>query len=27
LIDGIVRAVTRRVPSVNLFEVDALRTT
>jgi hypothetical protein len=26
-IDGIVRAVTRRVPSVDLFEVDASRTT
>lgn len=26
-INGIVRSVTRRVPSVSLFEVDALRTT
>jgi hypothetical protein len=26
-IDGIVRAVTRRVPSADLFEADALRTT
>jgi hypothetical protein len=26
-IDSIVRSVTRRVPSVSLFEVDALRTT